>query len=166
MTTLVIGIGNRWRGDDGAGPEVAARVAKLALADVDVIVEDEPLALLDHLAGYAEVIVVDAARPGGHAGRVYVWPVGSEPLPRDPHVGGSHGLGVVDAVELARAIGRLPRRLTLVGIEARTFEPGSLSAQVVDRLGEAVQVVCDVVAASRQHPSKFPFSAGIDQGVR
>jgi hydrogenase maturation protease len=147
---LVVGIGNPLRGDDGAGPEVAGRVARLAIPGVTVVIADEPLALVEHFAANDEVIVVDAVQTGGAAGEVRVWVVGPDPLPRRGHAIGSHGLGVAEAVELARALGQLPRRLTLVGVEAETFCVGApLSARVTDHLGDAVRAVTDALTATR-----------------
>lgn len=168
MTALVIGIGNRLRGDDAAGPEVAARVAELGVPGVAVVVEDEPLALVEHLARHDEVVVVDAVAPRGDAGRVLVWRVGSTPLERDVHPVGSHGLGVAEAVELARAIGPLPTRLTLVGVEAQTLSLGApLSSAVRDRIGDAVDAVLDALsAASGPSGLSSPPSGGTPASTR
>ena len=55
---------------------------------------------------------------------------------------GSHGIGVLEAVELARALGGLAARLTVVGVEAGTLETGAtLSAQVAEHLDEATRAV-------------------------
>ena len=149
MSALVVGIGNPSRGDDAVGPEVASRVARLDLPGVEVVVYDEPLALVEHLATHEDVVVVDAASPRGAAGSVHVVRVGSTPLRHDSSVFGSHGLGVAEAVELARALGRLPRRLTLVGVEAGSFDVGApLSARVRDCLDDAVRAVLDALPAT------------------
>ena len=152
MSALVVGIGNPSRGDDGIGPLVATRVAELGLPGVEVVAYDEPLALVEHLAGHDDVVVVDAARTReGRPGAVHVVRVGSAPLPRDAVALGSHGLGVAEAVELARALGRLPRRLTLVGVEAQAVDLGApLSAPVRDSVDDAVDaVVAALPAAAR-----------------
>jgi len=147
VSALVVGIGNRLRGDDAVGPEVAARVAQLGLPDVDVVEQDEPLTLIDLMADHDVVVVVDATGPRGHPGSVQVCQVGSGRLRRDAPALGSHGLGVAETVELARALGRLPQRLTLVGLEARSFSPGaSMSTPVRDRLDDAVRAVVDALA--------------------
>ena len=145
MSALVVGIGNPSRGDDAVGPLVAERVARLGLVGVEVVTHDEPLALVEHLAGRDDVVVVDAVRSsGGRPGTVHVIRVGPAPLHRDPVALGSHGLGVVDAVELARALGRLPRRLTLVGVEAEGIEVGAAVSDLVrDRLEDAVRAVVE-----------------------
>lgn len=147
MSALVVGIGNPSRGDDAIGPLVAARVAQLCLPDVDVVTYDEPLALVEHLALHEEVVVVDAARVRhGHPGRVHVVRVGSAIVRSDVPVLGSHGLGVAEAIELARSLGRLPQRLTLVGVEARVVDVGApMSKQVRDSLEDAVHAVVDAL---------------------
>lgn len=139
---LVLGVGNRTRGDDGAGPCVAEQVAALGLPGVEVVVESEPLALIELMAGHDVVVVVDAVSAQGDPGRIHVWPVDSLPVRGTGRAIGSHGLGVRDAVELARALGRLPDRLTVVGVEGESFEVGTpVSEPVRERLGEAVQTV-------------------------
>jgi hydrogenase maturation protease len=146
----VVGIGNLWRGDDAVGPEVASRVARLGILGVDVVVHDEPLALLEHLTDHDDVVVVDATRPAGSPGKVRVSQVGSGAARDDWPALGSHGLGVAEAVEIARALGRLPRRLTLIGVEASNVDLGEpLSAPVRDILDDAVGAVVDALTVRR-----------------
>jgi hydrogenase maturation protease len=113
-----------------------------------VVVLNEPVALVEQFDTHDHVVVVDAIDPRGHPGRVQVRDVSSAPLRRDPPALGSHGFGVADAVELARALGRLPKRLTLVGVEARTFQLGApLSPRVYDSLDDAVAAVVTALPA-------------------
>ena len=150
MSAIVVGIGNLSRGDDAVGPLVAARVARLDLPDVEVVVHDEPLALLEHLATHEDVVVVDAATVRrGRPGTVHVVQVGSTPLPLGSPASGSHGLGVAEAIELARALCRLPERLTLVGVEAQVVDVGAaMTDRVQDCLDDAVRAVVDALRAS------------------
>ena len=68
---MVIGVGNAWRGDDGAGLAVARRVRELAPAGVEVReVESDATALVDVWSGAEHVVVVDAARSGAAPGTV------------------------------------------------------------------------------------------------
>lgn len=156
---LLLGVGNPWRGDDGIGPAVAGRVARLGIPELEVAVETEPLALLVHLEGQSTVVVVDATTPGPNPGRVRVWRIGSDRLVRRGQVIGSHGLGVGDAVELARSLGRLPPELTLVGVEARSSRLGDgLSGPVHERLDDAVQAVLHEFAKLPRRCSPFDQS--------
>ncbi|HEV8650207.1 MAG TPA: hydrogenase maturation protease [Actinomycetes bacterium] len=120
---VVIGLGNRVRGDDAAGLEVAGRLRRAAPAGVEVVEhEGDAAALLDHWQGAALAVVVDAVRAGGEPGslhRLEVVPggqAGSGIADRAWQVS-SHALGLAEAVGLAGALGRLPGRLVLVGIE-------------------------------------------------
>ncbi|HET9076592.1 MAG TPA: hydrogenase maturation protease [Acidimicrobiales bacterium] len=147
---VVIGIGNPYRGDDGAGPEAARRVRAGTPASVEVVEHDgEPAGLLDLWDNAEIAIVVDAVRSDGVRSDGVrsdgVRSDGRDPrlrfhrLELDADAGdspvpsavSSHGVGPGDAVELARVLGRLPRRLVLYGIEGVNFEPGlGLSPEV------------------------------------
>jgi hydrogenase maturation protease len=140
----VLGVGNRWRRDDGAGPEVARRVRDRAAAAVVVReLEDEPIALIDAWLGAGAVVVVDALRSGAAPGTIVRADASNEPLPAALRgCASTHAIGVADAIELARALGRLPARLVVFGVEGRSFEVGhGLSAQVaavIDGLADRV----------------------------
>ena len=56
--------------------------------------------------------------------------------------GGTHAFGLATAVELARVLGRLPGRVTVVGVEAASFAPGTaLSPEVAASVDDAVAIV-------------------------
>jgi hydrogenase maturation protease len=146
--TLVVGIGNRTRGDDGVGPYVAERVAALHLPGVEVVVEADPLELLDLLDKPGALVVLDAVAPRGEPGRVTVWPVDELPGPRGSgQPSGTHGLGVLETLALARALGRLRARVVVVGVEAASDQPGAaISSAVRAGLDDAVEAVRAAVA--------------------
>jgi hypothetical protein len=78
VTALLVGLGNRDRGDDGVGPVVVGRVSVAGARVVEVV---DPLDLLELWAGVDLVVVVDAVRGGRPAGEVVVLEAGAEPLP-------------------------------------------------------------------------------------
>lgn len=141
--TLVIGVGNPERGDDGVGPVIASRVAALGLPGVRVVPAAEPSRLLDLWEGESDVVVVDAVRGVADArGRVVIIDADEQPLPTWAGPGGTHGFGVAAAVELGRAVGRLPRRVVVVGVVGRHFEDGAeLSPEVAAAVDVAVGAV-------------------------
>jgi hydrogenase maturation protease len=123
---VVIGVGNTDRGDDGAGPAVASQVELAATTPpATVIRRSDPTALVDDWAGADTAYLVDARRPGGRPGTVRRVEVGDAPI--GPRATGysSHGFGVADAIELARALGRLPRRLIVFIVEGQDFRIGA-----------------------------------------
>jgi hydrogenase maturation protease len=145
----VVGIGAMDRGDDAIGVLVADRVRELGAAGVTVVPIASPVELLDVFDQYEVVVVVDAIRSGAEAGTVTVTVVDEAPLPARPGGGGTHGLGVSDAVELARALDRLPARLVVVGIE---LADATLGAPVTECVHSAVdQVARTVLRAATAH---------------
>ena len=135
---LVIGIGNPARGDDAAGLAVARRIRDAAPGDVTVAeLAGDQLALLDAWTGAREVYVIDAVCSGGTPGTVYRFDA-AEPLTAHFWHRGTHTFSLADVIELARALGRLPARLTGFGIEGATFEPGAPLSPEVEAAVEAV----------------------------
>ncbi len=147
---VVIGVGNALRRDDGAGVEVARRLGARAdaagAADAAIAVleyEGEPLGLLELWEGARGAVLVDAIRSGAEPGTIHRVDASREPIPALLRGSSStHAVGVGEAVELARALGRLPERVVVYGVEGACFDAGSgLSEEVagaVDSLAERV----------------------------
>lgn len=143
-TVVVAGIGNSDRGDDGVGPVIARHVAGLNLPGVSVVSHAEPLDLLDDELAADMLVVVDAVRSGRRPGVVVVRHVDNRPLPEWTGTGGTHAVGLAVSVELARVLGRMPRRLVLVGVEAESF---AIGAPLSPAVRAAIAVATDAVAA-------------------
>ncbi len=132
-TVLVIGVGNPLRGDDGVGRIVAARIKRRNQAFLKVVeCPGEAARLMELWRDAPAVIVVDAVAPGTGAEIVHRFDAIAQALPVRFHRGAStHGFGLGEAVELARALRQLPQRLIVFGVEGKRFEIGSpLSAGV------------------------------------
>ena len=63
-------------------------------------------------------------------------------LPPSVSAASTHALGLGDAIELARALGRLPERLIVFGIEAAGFEAG---ADLSPAVAGAIEPVAEAV---------------------
>ncbi len=140
---VVIGIGNEFRRDDGAGPAVLARLDGRVPDGVTLRVSDgEPAGLIEAWAGVPLAVIVDAVRaeptvPGRlhrlvlhQAGTAEVRPVSS------------HGLGLDSAIGLAQALDRMPGTLIVHAVEAADLGQGPgltpAVAAVIDALADAV----------------------------
>ena len=150
MNAVVIGVGNEYRRDDGVGPAIAAAVADKRAPGIQVVVTDgEPARLLDAWHGAEVAVVVDAVvvrHPDpGHVHRLTV-----DALPGGGTAGSSHGLGIPEAVELARALGRLPERLVFFTVEIGDIGYGTgLSAPVAAAVAPvAAAVLRELVPAT------------------
>ncbi len=124
--SLFIGIGNPMRADDAAGLLVAARLRELSPPGLRVIeLKGEPVDLIEAFGGAPAVLVADAVSSGAEPGTVHRFDAAARPLPVALAAPSTHALGLAEAVELARALGRLPEWLTVLGIEGARFEAGS-----------------------------------------
>ena len=60
--------------------------------------------------------------------------------------GSTHHFGLAEAVELARALDRLPPRLWIYGIEGKQFEQGSVPSpevtQAIEKVAERIASQC------------------------
>ena len=122
--TLIIGVGNRWRRDDGAGPAAAEALAALGLEEVRVLeTGGEGADLLDLWQGAERVILIDAAS-GLPACTVHRFDARQQHLPADLFGVSSHAFGVAQAVELGRALDCLPPCLTVYALAGCDFAHG------------------------------------------
>jgi hydrogenase maturation protease len=108
------------------------------------VVTDEPSRLLDLWAGADHAIVVDAARSGAPPGTVRRFDATAGPLPAGITRSSTHLFGVADAVELARALGRLPAHLDVYAIEGQDFSAGTgLTAAVEQAVAALARSLSD-----------------------
>ena len=148
---LVIGLGNDHRKDDRCGLEVVRRL-KGRLSPSVRLVEGprDATRLLDLWDGAGRVIVIDAMQgngPPGSVRRIEVTldeGIGSSPTTS------THGLGLAEAVALGRSLGRLPRRLTVFGIEVAELGMGDGLAPEVMR---GIESVTEAVVRETGPPS-------------
>jgi len=146
---LIIGIGNRDRGDDAVGRIVADQLRERVQPPAAVIESDgEATGLVDRLGTADTAILVDAALSGGPPGSIRRFDV-ADGLPQLGRVGlSTHGFGLAEAIELAQIFGRLPRRCIVFAVEARSFAIGDpLSREVADAVEATVVRVLEEAAA-------------------
>jgi hydrogenase maturation protease len=140
---LVIGLGNDLRGDDAAGLHAVRRLAERG---VEVREEQgEAIRLLDTWEGRDAVVLVDTMRSGAPPGTLRRLDASAQPLPAQLRGSSStHMVALAEAIELARTLGRLPRRVVVHAVEGAQFAAGAgLSAPVA----EAVPALADAVLA-------------------
>ncbi len=143
----VIGVGNLFRRDDGAG-FVAARALKAHnLTGVDIIeATAEPTALMTAWQGADTVIILDAAAPAGRPGRITRMLAGQDALPAETPVSSTHAFGLAKAIELAEALGERPSTMVIYAIEGGDFDFGEgLSTKVQKALPRFLDQVVEEV---------------------
>ena len=143
-TILVIGMGNPFRGDDAVGLLVADGAAE-ACPGIRVIRHTaDGTGLLEAWNGYDTVVVADAVVSGSPPGTVHVLD-GLSGLERDWFATSTHAVNLAEAVELGRALGRLPPRLIVIGIEGNEFRLGEpVSAVVCKAVNDAIARLVEI----------------------
>lgn len=147
---LLIGVGNLHAGDDAAGRLVAQ--ALHADGRFEVVEQTGHAAdLVAALEGHSHVVIVDACHLSGQPGALHRFDVASAPLPRQLSETSSHGLGVAEGIELARALDVLPDRCTVYAIEGVRFGPGDpLSPEVRTAIANCAR---EIAAMTWNHPA-------------
>jgi hydrogenase maturation protease len=137
---LLIGVGNAYRGDDAVGLVVAHRLQAEPLAGVTIVpTAGEGTGLLALWQDTDAVVLVDAVCTGTRPGTLYRFAVDDRPLPALFTRVSTHAFGVAEAIELARALRRLPSVLVVYGVEGAIFEAGvGLSAAVAAAVPQVV----------------------------
>ena len=148
MSIVVVGVGNKLRGDDAAGVAVAERVRAQTPHGVAVrICELEPSRLIEAFAGADIAFVIDAVSTGASPGTVHRFDASASPVPSRELRSSTHALGIGESLELARALGRLPRRTIVFGVEAGDFVAGAaMSRSVEEGVARAAASVLEEVA--------------------
>ena len=147
---LIIGVGSPF-GDDRLGWEVAEGLRRCAFMAAlppewfEISQLDRPGTMLPtHWRRTDTVILIDAIRSGAAPGtrhRLDMGDVAGIGAPRS-----SHGFGILSAIELARALGDMPARLLLRGIEVDPLWTGfSLSMAVAGALPSLVAAIADEI---------------------
>jgi len=129
---LIVGVGNVYRGDDGAGILVARFLRRhfgdrVKIIGFDFSFED----LLDLWEGIDFVVLIDSiASSVVQAGKIYRIET-TQGLIGDFKFYSTHSLGVAEYIELARSLGRMPKELIIYGISGGNFNAGdSISGRV------------------------------------
>jgi hydrogenase maturation protease len=130
LSQRFIGIGSLERGDDAIGRLIARRLKARGLPGV-VELDGEVAALLESFDGAEAVYIADAASFGAEPGTLRRFDAAEGELPAGLASFSTHGLGLAQGIELARALKRLPPRCLIYAVEGRCFEIGApLSPEV------------------------------------
>ncbi len=143
---LVLGIGNTLLGDDGVGIYVARKIGAQYQQEASIDVAETNLggiALLDLIAGYEKVIIVDAIitkkkRPGT------IYKLSLEDLGNIVDIYMLHAIDLRTAIELGRTLGYpIPENIDIYAIEIAdntTFAEG-LSPEIEEAVPSVIKQI-------------------------
>jgi hydrogenase maturation protease len=122
--TLILGLGNPLRGDDGLGPRVVAELERLELPESVSAIDGGigGLGLLQVLEEWDRVLIVDVADVGlqpGHFARF---------TPCEARLQGTgdgfsvHDAGLAEAIDLGTALGRPLAEIVIFGLQPEAMD--------------------------------------------
>lgn len=140
---LIVGVGNRMRRDDGVGPAIADRLRDAAPPGWRIVEHNgDGAALMERWKDGAAALIADATRSGAVPGTIVRIAANQEKVPANLFHYSTHAFGVAEAVETARALGRLPGRIVVFGIEGADFSIGEgLSPEVNAAIDRVVTLI-------------------------
>jgi hydrogenase maturation protease len=141
--TLLVGVGNEYRSDDGVGLVVAREIHEKLIPSVTVKEESgEGVALMDAWQGFQNVIIVDAVSSGAMPGTIFRIDANKETVPIKFFHYSTHAFSVSEAIELARTMNTLPSRLLVYGIEGAAFTAGvKISSRVKEAANQVIEQI-------------------------
>jgi len=149
---VIIGIGNEFGGDDAVGLVVARKLKRSTLDRVAICEENgEGTALIELWRSADLAILIDAAYSGADPGKIYRFEAHVRPIPTEFFRRSTHAFGVPEAIELARTLKRLPKRIVVYGIEGERFGAAIGLSRAVETAAQEVvnRVLRDCEKASR-----------------
>jgi hydrogenase maturation protease len=154
MKTLVLGLGNPILSDDGVGIRVAHEVAS-QVRDPQVTVTETSgagLSLLDSIAGYDRVIMVDAIQTKeGRPGQIYR--LGLEDFSLTRYFSSPHQLSLATALELGKMLGlAMPQEVAIFAVEARDVTTFSeqCTSEIERVIPEVVKMVINELNGNKE----------------
>lgn len=105
--------------------------------------------MIDELIGCDKLIVIDACRSGMAIGSLtsFRWP---DARISERHTRSTHQFGVLQTLQLAERLGRLPTEVIVYGIEIAASDPaGPICGEVL----HAIDLLADALAAEFWEPN-------------
>jgi len=150
--TLVIGVGNLLRGDDGVGVRVAQALAREPLPEEVEVIDagTQGLDLLFEFGDAERVLLIDAAEMGQTPGEARVFDAALLDGQAEVRFSCLHGIGIAEVLALGRAAGMQPQ-MTIVGIQPVDTSPREgLSETLAARLSEYVALARGELAGAHE----------------
>ncbi|HEX3657568.1 MAG TPA: hydrogenase maturation protease [Pirellulales bacterium] len=138
---LLIGLGSP-HGDDQVGWRVAEEISRL-VPTLPTACVASPIEILDRLDDVKRLVICDACRSAGVVGGIYRWQWPDRQL-APIEFSGTHDVELSAVLKLASALGRLPKQVTIWGIEIESSQPGQpLSASLAQEVARIARTICE-----------------------
>lgn len=141
--TLILGVGNPFRRDDGIGPAVLQHLqAENTLEGIDLLDGGtDGFSLLEYIKGYEHVLVIDAVDMGMPPGEIRMFSPDEAKLTIQTDALSTHGFGLAEVLGLMETLG-IETNLQIIGIQVKDIRLGEgMSPEVLSK----VEDICELV---------------------
>ena len=133
----VIGVGSPFGADRLSWDVIELLQQRKELQQVECVSLDRPgMALIEYFKDIDRVILLDAMKAGKSPGEIV--DVDVNELVKQKKTCSTHGFGVVEALELAGALGELPMHLQILGMETGSDKDWMPTPDDIGRMLETV----------------------------
>jgi len=136
----IIAVGNDIYGDDGIGKAVIDELNQMPeMKDIEMIDGDtDALGLIDHFENTDHVILIDAAQMGEKPGTVKVFNKDEIRLNIKMDHLTVHGISLAETFEIAQTVEKLPKKVTIIGIEPQNI---GISEKLSDTVKQSIPII-------------------------
>jgi len=145
--TIIIGVGNILRQDDGIGPRIVEHLDSIDLNGKATLVDGgvDALALIDYIKDYRNAIIIDAVNMGLDPGEIRVFTPDEAVLNTRWDSLSTHGFGLAEVLNLVRELG-VETNLKIVGVQPKETAFGEyLSKEVSKQIDGIIRVVMEII---------------------
>jgi len=140
---LILGIGNKFRSDDGAGVAAAEKIEKFGMDKFDVKIADgEGTEIMEAWKGYDNVIIIDAVQKNKCAGKIHEINANDKVLESDFFNYSSHAFGLAEAINVSKVMNKLPKFLIVYGIEGEHFQ---FDTKLTPKIEKSVDKIAEMI---------------------
>ncbi len=147
MQYAIIGLGNPLRGDDGVGPHLVELLQRRGLPEGVTAIDGGTggIGLLELLAGWERVVLVDAAEVGCAPGQFVRFTPDQARWDETQDMASLHQAGLAEVLALARALQRPLPPMVIFGVQPERLDWGEGLSPAVEA---ALPALADAVLAA------------------
>jgi hydrogenase maturation protease len=150
--SVIIGIGNLIRSDDGIGIHVARRLQGMVPDDVEVVEGSVYCAdLFGFLEGRRKAIFIDGIDAAEEPGAVFRFSPDKVMQARPAHPISLHDFGVYELIRTATLLDQCPEEVAIFAVQVKNVEFGeTLTPEVEAAIDEVCRLVLEELGASSE----------------
>ncbi len=134
VNITVVGVGNEFRGDDGAGILAVRMLKEKVPAEVRTAeLAGDQSDLLELMRSSDALVIIDAVRSSAAAGTIFRVDASQDPMPENFFSFSTHSFDSAHAIELARALKALPAKVIFYGIVGKEYSYASRISRDVEK---------------------------------